>query len=664
MTYKEIKERLSKCESTLEKIKNGSYNKAENIQQTTKKLEVLRESLQKQLLEAQKGSVTIDDDDDDKAADLAAKGANVVVKDIEEELPHTNIKPGSREDHENKAFSRLSDNDKEALEKIYSMMKAEKNEAEEVPAMDTQEDDLDVGHQDDEPNMLKKDIYDIAVSAAKLYKQLGKYDDSDGEVDFPHWWQGKIIKAKDYIGAAQHYLEAEEKQPLIDKLALEEGKIGRMVGMGLLTLATVAGLGKVAAPSKDALKDRAKLVKVNDTMKLALHDMSYQAIKKLVNQMKEAGINLPQTQPSSRKLSGDEFETVQVSHYAKQIEKYMSSSKHADKFVIGTQGTVNYIANTNQITPVNEDEMNEESKLDKLIKAKELIKQQAPAMNKLPQDDPKRIAFIDKVKTVNKQLKDLEAGVHSKVKKTGADQEVSDVDEALPTGFGTGQGRSKTISKGREARPDLAQARKDAVKPKKKYVMKNGVPHKYDADGNLVPLKKMNELRGSGDDIIEIIKAMAMEMDGDEIEAAMEVMEFIGEHYKIDFEFGRAGGGNYGRNDGAPYEGVNEAVAPKHFDICPGATKVHKKIKDGKFGDIKDSDLSSWVRKNDSLFKLEKTVLKNKKATQAQVDSAEKQAKDIIDFSKSINIPAKEVSYANMHVDKIKDLLDEKNGSK
>ena len=73
--------------------------------------------------------------------------------------------------------------------------------------------------------------------------------------------------------------------------------------------------------------------------------------------------------------------------------------------------------------------------------------------------------------------------------------------------------------------------------------------------------KAVNELRGSGDDIIEIIKAMAMEFDGDEEEAAMEVMEFIGEHYKIDFEFGRVGGGNYGRNQGAPYEGkINEAV--------------------------------------------------------------------------------------------------------
>ena len=81
--------------------------------------------------------------------------------------------------------------------------------------------DLDVGHQDDEPNMLKKDIYDIAVYAAKLYKQLDKYDQMDGEIDFPHWWQGKVIKAREFMSSAQHYLEAEEKQPIIDQLALE-----------------------------------------------------------------------------------------------------------------------------------------------------------------------------------------------------------------------------------------------------------------------------------------------------------------------------------------------------------------------------------------------------------------------------------------------------------
>ena len=82
--------------------------------------------------------------------------------------------------------------------------------------------DLDIGHQDDEPDMLKQYAYDIATYAAKLYKQLDKYDQMDAEVDFPNWWQSKVILAKDYISKAQHYLEFEEKQPAIDQLALEE----------------------------------------------------------------------------------------------------------------------------------------------------------------------------------------------------------------------------------------------------------------------------------------------------------------------------------------------------------------------------------------------------------------------------------------------------------
>ena len=86
--------------------------------------------------------------------------------------------------------------------------------------------DLDVGHQDDEPSMLKKDLYDIITYASKLYKQMDKYDQYDGEVDFPHWWQAKVVKARDFMSAAQHYLESEEKQPAIDQLALQEGYAG------------------------------------------------------------------------------------------------------------------------------------------------------------------------------------------------------------------------------------------------------------------------------------------------------------------------------------------------------------------------------------------------------------------------------------------------------
>ena len=85
-----------------------------------------------------------------------------------------------------------------------------------------QNEDMDIGHQDDEPDMLKQYTYDISVYAAKLYKQLNKYDQMEGEVDFPNWWQAKVIKARDYIAKAQHYLEFEEKQPALDAMALEE----------------------------------------------------------------------------------------------------------------------------------------------------------------------------------------------------------------------------------------------------------------------------------------------------------------------------------------------------------------------------------------------------------------------------------------------------------
>lgn len=385
MTYKEIKNRLSKCELTLEKIKNGSYNNLSKSELSAKtdKLQVLKESLQKQLLEADKGMVATDDEK--KAADLAKKGVNVKLT--------SEMKPGDEESLEHERMKRLSPKDQEAIAKIRAMMQAEKDkvseeetedtdlpaidrmynsdefvkaqqDAQENKAEDTEGGDLDVGHQDDEPDMLKQYAYDIAHYAAKLYKQLDKYDKMDGEVDFPNWWQSKVILAKDYISKAQHYLEFEEKQPAIDQLALEEG----------------------------------------------VNEKSVAAIKKEYDEL-----------VSKMKQLAQHFKTAE-----------------GDK--------------------------------------KEKIKDALLANTK---------------------------------RKRALEQEL---DDAVS---GTGRGQELDVQEG---------------------------------------------YRGVMDDVIEIIKDMARNADGDEIEAAMELMEFIGEHYKIDFEFGRAGGGNYGRNDGAPYEsaGVNE----------------------------------------------------------------------------------------------------------
>jgi hypothetical protein len=75
--------------------------------------------------------------------------------------------------------------------------------------------DLDLGHEDDEPHMLKSDLYHIGKYAMNLYQMVDQFE-GKGEVDFPHWWQAKIIKAKEMMSSAKHYLDFELKEPEID----------------------------------------------------------------------------------------------------------------------------------------------------------------------------------------------------------------------------------------------------------------------------------------------------------------------------------------------------------------------------------------------------------------------------------------------------------------
>lgn len=79
------------------------------------------------------------------------------------------------------------------------------------------EEDLDLGHMDDEPHMLKGDLYRIGKYAMELYQMVDKFE-GKGEVDFPHWWQSKITKAKDMLVSAKHYLDFEIKEPEIDAM--------------------------------------------------------------------------------------------------------------------------------------------------------------------------------------------------------------------------------------------------------------------------------------------------------------------------------------------------------------------------------------------------------------------------------------------------------------
>ena len=100
--------------------------------------------------------------------------------------------------------------------------------------------DLDVGHQDDEPAMLKNKMYRAAKLANMLYDKLDAYDQMSQEVDFPDWWQTKLSQAKDMIQSCYDYLDGEEgmaekdaenTQPNIAALALENANNINEIGM-------------------------------------------------------------------------------------------------------------------------------------------------------------------------------------------------------------------------------------------------------------------------------------------------------------------------------------------------------------------------------------------------------------------------------------------------
>jgi hypothetical protein len=111
------------------------------------------------------------------------------------------------------------------------------------------DEDLDLGHEDNEPHMLKADLYRIGKYAMELYKMVDQFDNGQ-EVDFPHWWQAKIINAKSCLVSAKHYLDFELKEPQIDAMvdvASEEDVIDEEM--------TPENSRKKGMPFKDKIKE-------------------------------------------------------------------------------------------------------------------------------------------------------------------------------------------------------------------------------------------------------------------------------------------------------------------------------------------------------------------------------------------------------------------------
>jgi hypothetical protein len=134
---------------------------------------------------------------------------------------------------------KMTPSEKKEKEKIVKSMKKTKGKFKKLYGKDAEQvmyatatkramsEDLDVGHQDDEPSMLKSELTRTAKMAAMLYKKIDAYDKIEGEVDFPQWWQSKIIKAKSYLQGAFDYLDGAEMTANIDAMTEKLDPVGK-----------------------------------------------------------------------------------------------------------------------------------------------------------------------------------------------------------------------------------------------------------------------------------------------------------------------------------------------------------------------------------------------------------------------------------------------------
>jgi hypothetical protein len=119
--------------------------------------------------------------------------------------------------------------------------------------------DIDLGHKDNEPHMIKGELYQIGKYAMKLYAILEELEETGEEIDFPAWWQSKITTAKNMMSGAKHYLDFELKEPAID--AAVDAATGEEPHMGEPEAPMMEGeveeVDKLAAKIVKALKDKA-----------------------------------------------------------------------------------------------------------------------------------------------------------------------------------------------------------------------------------------------------------------------------------------------------------------------------------------------------------------------------------------------------------------------
>lgn len=176
-----------------------------------------------------------------------------------------------------------------AKEFDYSIQDAARFVKDTINKMDLKEssvnEDIDLGHEDNEPHMIKGELYRIGKYAMELYQIVDGFE-GQGEVDFPAWWQSKITTSMNNMVSAKHYLDFELKEPAIDA----------MVGVASDEEIIDENIDKADILSGELYKLKGKIQDAFfDKIRFWINMGNYQEAEELINrvkgQMKEKGLD-------------------------------------------------------------------------------------------------------------------------------------------------------------------------------------------------------------------------------------------------------------------------------------------------------------------------------------------------------------------------------------
>jgi hypothetical protein len=152
------------------------------------------------------------------------------------------------------SFEDFFENNPGGEEALISWIESVPDFRETLTNLDILKEDLDLGHEDDEPHMIKAELYRIGKYAMELYQMVDGFE-GKGEVDFPAWWQSKITKAQEMMVSAKHYLDFELKEPAIDAMVGVASAEDMIDNEAPMMEGEVTKVDKLAAKIAKALKD-------------------------------------------------------------------------------------------------------------------------------------------------------------------------------------------------------------------------------------------------------------------------------------------------------------------------------------------------------------------------------------------------------------------------